>query len=90
MSRTVSLPLGPEHVGRRIDGVAAELAARLPEPLSRTRIKALIEEHRAELDGSVVVNPSLKLPSATVLVLHLPPPADATPGPEALPLDVVY
>ena len=70
----------------RLDQVAA---AAWPE-LSRSRLQALIREGHLEVDGRTVRDPSLRLPGAVEITLSEPPPASATPRPQAIPIPVVF
>ena len=78
--------IGPEDAGARLDKWLSE---RL-EGLTRTRLKALIEGGALARDGAAFADPSWKLRAGETYRLVVPPPADATPKPEAIPLDVVY
>src|SRR5450631_2592283 len=87
-SETVTI--AAEEAGQRIDRV---LAARIPA-LSRSRLKALI------LDGQVRVieaavdytirDPAAQVKSDTVITVNLPPPEEAQPKGEKIPLKIVY
>lgn len=67
------------------------LSAKLPE-LSRTRVQALIRSGAVTLDGIAMKRPSEAVRSGAVVEVAAaaPPPATATPEPEAIPLDVLY
>lgn len=78
--------------------------ARLPEPaerldralallwpdLSRSRLQRLIKDGHVRLDGDVVTNPSGRAEEGASVSLLEPPPIEALPAPEAIPLDVVF
>ena len=72
--------------GRRLDQV---LAARLPE-LSRTRVRALIEAGHARRGGATVRDPSARVNAGEELTLDRPPPAEARPEAQPIPLAIVY
>lgn len=57
---------------------------------SRTWLKALIDAGEVMLDGAPCTQPSLKVAAGQCVSLHLPPPVDAVPQPEKIPLSVVY
>ena len=72
--------------GMRMDKVLAILC---PEQ-SRSRLKALIDEGEVMLDGKVCSKPSTAVEAAQIITLTIPPPVDAVPQPENIPLDIVY
>ena len=76
------LPERPE----RLDKL---LAAAWPD-LSRSRLQALIREGHVSLDRVVVIEPSIRIGSAASVRLDEPPPIEAAPGAEAIPLAVMY
>ncbi|WP_052004248.1 RluA family pseudouridine synthase [Paramagnetospirillum caucaseum] len=76
----------PEEAGTRLD---RWLAVRLPE-LSRTRVKALIEDGRVGLDGTTISDPSLRVKPGQCFVVEVPPDAPAEPEPQDIALTVVY
>ena len=58
--------------------------------LSRARIQALIASGQVQLNGAVVTDMSAKVKSGQSLALHVPPPVDALPKPENIPLDIIF
>jgi 23S rRNA pseudouridine1911/1915/1917 synthase len=74
-----------EAKGARLDH---HLAQAFPD-LTRSRLKTLIEEGRATLDGNPA-KPALRLRGGERIRLELPPPVPAKPGAEALPVHVLY
>jgi 23S rRNA pseudouridine1911/1915/1917 synthase len=69
------------------------LAAAVPEGLglSRSRLQALIAEGAvARPDGSLLIDPRVRIEPGAELVLTLPPALPAEAAAEAIPLDVVY
>jgi 23S rRNA pseudouridine1911/1915/1917 synthase len=84
--QTTDLTAGPEASGERVD---RWLSARLGQ-VSRTRVKALIEEGRLTADGVTITNPSLRVKPGQVFALDLPPPVDDTPAAQAMALDIVH
>ncbi len=72
--------------GGRLDRLLVE---RLPD-LSRTRLQALVREGRLAIDGTVITRPGLQLEGGETVDLRIPPPADSSLKPEAIPLDVVF
>lgn len=75
------------EAGGRLD---VWLAAALPDTLSRNRIKALIEDGRVSVDGSVVTEAKRKVKPGNVVEVTVPPAEDPTPLAEDIPLDVLY
>lgn len=72
--------------GERLDRFLAAAAA----DLSRTRIKKLIETGHVSIDGALVSDPARHLRCGETALLCLPPPEDALPAGEKVPLTVVY
>ncbi len=58
--------------------------------LSRSRCKALVEAGRLALDGEALDDPSAKVREGGVYALSIPAPVEATPKPEAIPLEVLF
>ena len=85
---TITVVVGPEQAGARLDRVLADGAA----GLSRSRIKALVEQGRvtAVTAGAVVGDVSYRVKAGESFVIAPPPPVDDTPQPQALALDVVF
>jgi len=83
---TESVTILPEEAGGRLDRV---LAARIPA-LSRSRLKALILDGQVTIDGRTILDPSADVKSGDVVSVNLPPPEEATPQGETIPLDIVY
>lgn len=76
----------PAHAGERLDRFLAKAGA----GLSRTRVKALIEEGLAAIDGRVVREPGAVLRAGQTIRLRLPPPADPKPMGEDIPLVILF
>lgn len=72
--------------GERVDRL---LAARLG-PMSRSRVKTLIEEGRVTADGVTITNPSLRVKSGQVFTLDVPPPVDDRPVAQPMALTILY
>jgi 23S rRNA pseudouridine1911/1915/1917 synthase len=88
-----STMLGPAELtaletdaGQRIDRLIASRLAML----SRTRVKALIEDGRVTVDGVTIANPSFRVKSGQVCAIDVPPPVDDKPAAQAIPLKIVY
>ena len=79
-------PVDAADAGTRLD---KWLAVQLPE-LSRSRIKALIEDGRVSSAGSTIADASHRVKSGQTFTVGVPPDAPAEPEPQAIALDVVY
>jgi 23S rRNA pseudouridine1911/1915/1917 synthase len=78
--------VAPEEAGERLD----RLLARRVSELSRSRLKTLIEAGRVEVDGHTICDPSHRVNSGARIMVDMPPPRPARPGPEPIPLNIVY
>ena len=76
----------PAARGQRLDRFLADAIG----TLSRSRVKALIEQGLARRDGSVLSEPAEPVRPGATYVLDLPPPAPATPQPQAIPFPILY
>jgi 23S rRNA pseudouridine1911/1915/1917 synthase len=79
------LSVGPALRGERLDRA---IAASLPE-LSRSRVQALLEAGRVQVDGKPG-RAALRLKGGETLSVTIPPPEPAIPEPEDLPLTVLH
>lgn len=75
----------PEEAGSRLDRALAALTG-----LSRSRVQALLEDGRVTAGDGTAAGASRKVREGEAFTLILPPPVDAVPRPQAVPLDVVY
>ncbi len=82
--------VGPGEAGQRLDKLLALHAAREDLGLSRTRLQELIAGGFVRLDGAVASSPNAKPKEGARILFEVPPPSDATPLPEDIPLAVVY
>jgi len=86
MSETFHLSIeGPTQTGR-LDKILSDYCANV----SRSRIRALIEDGHAKLNGAVCLSPSKKLAMGDAVELFVPPPEEALPEAEDIPLSIVY
>jgi 23S rRNA pseudouridine1911/1915/1917 synthase len=76
----------PDAAGERLD----LFLARHAETLSRSRLKALIKAGKVSISGTIVDDPNTRIPSGAEIALLLPPPEEAAPGPEPIPLNILY
>ena len=74
MSETMTLTADTEHAGKRMDRWLADTLAR--DDLSRSRLKALIQEGALRRNGQVLIDPSAKVTAGADYSLTL---QDATP-----------
>lgn len=72
--------------GERIDRV---LAQRI-EALSRTRLKALILDGAVTIGGRTIRDPGHRVNVGDQIEVTVPPPEEPEPGPENIPLTIVY
>lgn len=84
LSEIRSITIPPELAGQRLDRALAQL---WPD-LSRSRLKALIDE--GALKGPRPLTPSGKLREGDELELTVPPPAPASPIAQDIPLDILF
>ena len=88
MSETMTLTADTEHAGTRLDRWLADTLAR--DELSRSRLKALIQEGALRRNGKVLIDPSAKVTAGADYSLTLQDATPALPQPELLPLDILY
>jgi 23S rRNA pseudouridine1911/1915/1917 synthase len=72
--------------GGRLD---AALAKAVPS-FSRSRIKDLIVAGHVAINGETIAEPNYRLKEGQSIVLSAPPPVDADPEPEDIPLSILY
>ncbi|MEL6365926.1 MAG: RluA family pseudouridine synthase [Pseudomonadota bacterium] len=77
---------GEADIGARIDKWLSERI----ESLTRSRLKALIEEGALSRDGEAFTDPSWKMRAGETFALAPPPVVDPEPKGEAIPLDVLH
>lgn len=90
IGETFSVTIGEAEAGRRLDVALTEAARAQGLTLSRTRIKALMEDGHLAVDGVAAMDANRKLKGGEVLELVVPPADDPEPEGEPIPLDVVY
>jgi 23S rRNA pseudouridine1911/1915/1917 synthase len=83
---TVETVITAAEEGERLDRA---LAARFEE-LSRSRLKALILAGHVTVSGRTIRDPSHHVNAGDRIALHRPPAPPPAPGPEAIPLAIVY
>ena len=77
---------GPNDTGQRIDRALAGAIGFM----SRSRVKALIDQGRLLRDGKPVTEPAEPVQAGAVYILDVPPPAPARPLPQTIPFDILY
>lgn len=82
--RTFTVP--SDYAGTRLDKWLSEAA----EGLTRSRVKALIEDGALSRNGAVFTDVSWKVRDGEVYALTIPPALPAEPAAEAIALDIQY
>src|SRR4051812_1619243 len=85
-SALLEIAIAETDAGGRLDRA---LAVARPE-LSRSRIKALIEQGHLKLGGGTIKDPAPRVKPGQVFTLEIPPAAPAQPLGQAIDLDIVY
>lgn len=80
------IALAPAATGQRIDKAVAEAIG----TISRSRVKALIEEGRLQCDGRRITEPAELARAGATYTLTIPPPAPARPQPQAIPFAILF
>jgi 23S rRNA pseudouridine1911/1915/1917 synthase len=81
-----SIIAGMDNIGLRLDQF---LAAECPD-ITRSRAASLIKQGHVSAGGQPIVNAAYRVKADEVFEVDLPDPEPAEPGPEAIPLDVLY
>jgi len=76
----------PEHAGQRVDRFIADATGLL----SRSRVKTLIEDSRLTSNARIITEPAEPVRAGGTYTLDIPPPAPATPQPQAIPFTILY
>ena len=82
----IALVAAAADKGERLD----RFLAKAVPALSRTRLKALVQEGRVTMGGKVVDDPGRKVEVDVPIVVDVPPPEPAEPAGEDIPLAVVH
>ncbi len=85
-SETHSLIVTPAQAGERLDRFLSESI----DELSRSRVKALLQQGAVTVNGEVTSNVSLKVPLDGVIEIEVPEPEDLVVEAEEIPLDIVF
>jgi 23S rRNA pseudouridine1911/1915/1917 synthase len=84
--KVLSLTAPAEAAGARLDKWLADAGT----GMSRSRLRVLIEEGRVTANGKPATDASAKVLPGVAYAIDLPPPVDAEPQPEDIPLDIVF
>jgi len=89
-SERLVVALPEDHPAARLDKALAILCE--PHSISRSRLRALIEGGAvfSRPGGAALTDPSMKVRGGASFAIDIPPPVDAVPRPEAIPLTVAY
>jgi len=74
----------------RVDKFLATYFGSLGETLSRSRIKALIIDQNLTENDRTLADPSATVKPGATYILAVPPPVDATPLGEDIPLEILF
>jgi 23S rRNA pseudouridine1911/1915/1917 synthase len=85
MNDFLEMMAGVEDKGKRLDKWLAEWTE-----LSRSRIKVLILEGHVCANGKSVIKPTLKIKAEVEYSVAVPPPVEALPVPQDIPLDILF
>jgi len=80
------LDIPADAAGQRLDRVLTGL---LPD-MSRSRLQALLNEGRIEMDGHTATDASRKVKGGEKVSVTVPPPVDSRIEAQDIPLDIVY
>ena len=83
---TETVTIAAEEAGLRLDRVLAVHIA----TMSRSRLKTLILAGQVKIAARTIRDPAASVNSGDTVTVTLPPPEQATPEGEAIPLNIVY
>ena len=78
------------EAGARLDRFLADALADATADLSRSRIKALLQEGHVRKDGGTITDPSYRVKQDETYTVTLPPPTDIAAKPQNIALTVVH
>jgi len=87
---TIAFAVGEGEAGERLDRYLAHAAGERRLALSRTRLKALIEDGRVAVDGVAARDPAARLAAGASIVVDAPPAEDSGLVGEDAALDIVF
>jgi 23S rRNA pseudouridine1911/1915/1917 synthase len=68
----------------------AFIASHMPSHVSRSRVKDIIKTHGVLVDTKLLKDPNYRIKAGETIHFETPEAEDATPKPEAIPLEIVY
>lgn len=83
---TRTVKVSDEEAGQRLDKVLAAGA----EGLSRARVQALLDAGHVRHAGEAVNTAARKVKAGEIYEIDVPPPEEATPAAQDIPLDIAY
>src|SRR5580692_2763633 len=86
LSEPIHIMATERHAGERIDRFLADALG----TLSRSRVKALIEEGRLRVEAGPVTQPAEAVRAGVTYTLDVPAPVAANPRPQAIPFPILY
>jgi 23S rRNA pseudouridine1911/1915/1917 synthase len=84
--KRLAVDVGADEAGNRLDRL---LASRLTD-FSRSRLQALIRAHKVTRNGVAIAELGHRVKIGDIYIVDVPAAEPAAPGPEAIPLSVVY
>jgi len=87
---TLTYEITEEEASQRLDRALAARAERDQLALSRTRIRALIEEGRVRIAGKPASDPGTKVKAGQIIEVDVPAATPAIPQAEKIPLNIVF
>jgi 23S rRNA pseudouridine1911/1915/1917 synthase len=84
--RAPTVVADPECAGQRLDRFLADAIG----TISRARVKTLIETGHVTRDGAPRREPAEPVLAGASYTVDIPPPLDATPAPQDIPLAILY
>jgi len=79
-----------DEAGARLDRVLAAHLATHPAALSRSRLKALILAGQVAIGGRTILDPGHRVNAGDAVTVEVPPPVEAEPQGEPIPLNILY
>ena len=87
MRTQIEIKLDDAYIGKRLDAAIAEA---LGGEFSRGRLQALIKQGALSQHGFVLEQASLKIKAPMSLTLDVPPPKQAEPEPQDIPINIIF
>ncbi|MBO6783795.1 MAG: RluA family pseudouridine synthase [Alphaproteobacteria bacterium] len=87
---TRAVEVTPDQAGQRLDRVLADALGTSGEGLSRSRLKALIEDGHVTRNAAPARQPSAKVAAGDTLTVTIPAADDPEPIAQAMDLDILF